>query len=90
MVALARARLDDYVFRVRAARKTAGMSSRAVSDALGITRSRYRTYERDELLPLNLVATFCATVRCSPLYLLTGEVHVPEIHVLEDARQRSQ
>lgn len=86
---LVRARLEDYTYRVRAARKTAGLSSREISDALGITRSTYRSFERTALLPINHIATFCATVHCSPLYLLTGEVHVPQIHVLAEERQQA-
>jgi transcriptional regulator with XRE-family HTH domain len=86
---LVRARLEDYVYRVRAARKSAGLSTRAVADALGIPRSAYRSFERTELLPLNHVATFCATVHCSPLYLLTGEVHTPQLHVLADERAQT-
>lgn len=89
MAELARARLEDYVFRVRAARKTAGLSAKEVADALGIPRSSYRRYERTALLPLSHVVTFCATVRCSPFYLMTGEPHHAQLYVLEDERQRT-
>lgn len=81
MVELARARLEDFVFRVRAARKTAGLTSRQVADALGIPRSTYRRFERTKLLPITHIATFCATVECSPFYLLTGELPPPPVRL---------
>ncbi len=44
--------------------------------------SHYKRFERTELLPINHIATFCATVGCSPLYLLTGELLPVQLHII--------
>jgi transcriptional regulator with XRE-family HTH domain len=67
---------DTSVFneRVRLARKTAGIKIRTVADALGISPKQYRLYEGASVMPLDLVAPFCAITRVSPLFLLTGQL----------------
>ncbi len=58
--------------RTRKARKTAGLKVAAISAALGISPSAYRRFETDEVLPGDLIFTFCEITRCSPQYLATG------------------
>lgn len=62
-----------YSFRLRRARRIAGLSTGNIAKRLGISRTVYKAFERRGDLPISHVAAFCTVTGCSPQYLLTGE-----------------
>jgi hypothetical protein len=77
-----RAEIHEYIYRVKAARRAARLKPRDIARALDIRLKSYRRFEHSDLLPINHIATFCATVGCSPLYLLTGELLPVQLHII--------
>lgn len=77
-----RAERKEFIYRVKAARRAARLKPRMLATALGLSTGDYRRYEQSRLLPINYIATFCATVGCSPLYLITGELLPVALHIV--------
>lgn len=73
-------------FRLRLARKAAGLSRCAMATALKISRRRYAEMEVTGAIPDSLLAAICVITRCSATYLLDGKLFIPhrEIYIQHD------
>lgn len=72
----------EYTARTKLAREAAGLSRSQVIARLSETSGReiaadtYRKWEKDVLLPHDLIVAFCEVTRINPSYLLDGPVTV--------------
>lgn len=72
-------RRREIIQRTRAARRALQLKRTQVAHALDVPLDEYRRYERDLVLPRQIMSRFCEVTHISPCYLLTGEHPPPGI-----------
>ncbi len=65
-------RRHGVVERTHIARKAAGISVNVMATALGVSKDKYKRFERDTEIPLALLPSFCVIARCDARFITHG------------------